>query len=143
MKVNAEKILSLKFTFIFTVFLLGFLTANSVDVTIGYNTFDVTSRNDRMAELCYHEFTHAAYYNKVGNNLYGDFVQAEINELISNFGNQFSPYGPGNTGNSPIIALGESWAYHMGIGLQIESMECLIYKHLNRISFIEMALYKT
>jgi hypothetical protein len=91
------------------------ILAGRVDMTIGYNGGNnVTSRNDRMAELCYHELTHAAYYNKVGNTTYGNFVQAEINELINNFNNGFSPYGPGNTANSPIIALGESWAYHMG-----------------------------
>ncbi len=90
--------------------------AGTVDVTIGYNRggFGTTSGNDRMAELCYHEFTHAAHYNKVGNTSYGNFVQAEINEMISNFNGAFSPYGRGNTGNSPIIALGESWAYHIG-----------------------------
>lgn len=27
---------------------------------------------------------------------------------------KFNPYGTGTTSNSPIIALGESWAYHMG-----------------------------
>lgn len=62
----------------------------------------------------FHELTHAAHYNKVGNAWYGNFVQAEINEMITNFNNQFSPYGPGNNSNSPIIALGESWAFHMG-----------------------------
>lgn len=28
--------------------------------------------------------------------------------------NPLNPYGTGNTANSPIIALGEAWAYHMG-----------------------------
>jgi hypothetical protein len=89
--------------------------ASRVDMTIGYNRGGITSGNDKMAELCYHELTHAAHYNKVGNSLYGNFVQAEINEMINNFNsNVYSPYGPGNNSNSPIIALGESWAYHMG-----------------------------
>jgi hypothetical protein len=90
--------------------------AGTVDVTIGYNRWgnDVTSGNDAMAALCFHELTHAAHYNKVGNSWYGNFVQATLNEMVANIGNGLSPYGQGNTVNSPIIALGESWAYHMG-----------------------------
>ncbi len=95
---------------------LASVLANRVDVTIGYNRGnDInTSNNDQMAELCYHEFVHAAYYNKVGNTVYGNFVQAEIAEMTANFGGAFSPYGRGNTANSGIIALGESIAYHLG-----------------------------
>jgi len=87
-----------------------------VDVTIGYNRRGegIPTGNDAMAELCYHEFTHAAHYAKVGNTQYGNFIQSSINEIIANFGTEFSPYGQGNTGNSPIIALYESWAYYMG-----------------------------
>lgn len=95
---------------------LGTALAGSVDVTIGYNRRGegITTGNDAMAELCYHEFTHAAHYAKVGNTQYGNFIQSSINEIIANFGTEFSPYGQGNTGNSPIIALYESWAYYMG-----------------------------
>lgn len=89
--------------------------ASRVDMTIGYNGGDnTTSGNDAMAELCYHELTHAAHYNKVGNAWYGNFVQAEINEIINSFNGRFEPYGPGTNDNSPIIALGESWGFHMG-----------------------------
>lgn len=86
-------------------------------MTIGYNRGGngITSGNDKMAELCYHELTHAAHYSKAGNTWYGNFVQAEIKEIIDNFNsNTYSLYGPGNNSNSPIIALGESWAYHIG-----------------------------
>jgi hypothetical protein len=95
---------------------LATLLASRVDMTIGYNRggLGVTTGNDGMAELCYHEITHAAHYNKVGNAWYGNFVQAEINEIINNFNGRFEPYGPGTNTNSPIIALGESWASHMG-----------------------------
>jgi hypothetical protein len=86
------------------------ILAGKVDMTIGYNSAGVTSGNDAMAELCYHEITHAAHYNKVGNSWYGNFVNAELNEING----QTSPYGPGNNTNSPVIALGESWAFHMG-----------------------------
>jgi hypothetical protein len=95
---------------------LATLLASRVDMTIGYNRggLGVTTGNDGMAELCYHELTHAAHYNKIGNVAYGNFVQAEINEIINSFNGNASPYGTGTNANSPIIALGESWAYHMG-----------------------------
>jgi hypothetical protein len=95
---------------------LATVLAGTVDVTIGYNRWgnNVTTTNDAMAELCFHEFTHAAHYAKVGNTQYGNFIQSSINEIIANFNTAFSPYGQGNTGNSPIIALYESWAFHMG-----------------------------
>ncbi|RZM23851.1 MAG: hypothetical protein EOO88_24825 [Pedobacter sp.] len=94
---------------------LATVLASRVDLTIGYNEGnDVTSLSDQLTEVCYHELTHAAHYNKIGNNAYGNLVQAELNELLNNFSTDFSPYGDGNTSNSPIIALGESWAYHMG-----------------------------
>jgi len=87
-----------------------------VDVTLGYNLFrqrnaDITATSDEMGETVFHELTHAAHHNKVGNVWWDDFVKAEINQMTT--GN--SPYGFGNAGaTSQIIALGESWAYHMG-----------------------------
>ncbi len=33
---------------------------------------------------------------------------------MTNPSGQFNPYGTGTTGYSPIIALGEGWAFHMG-----------------------------
>jgi len=42
-------------------------------------------------------------------------VNAEISEIIANLTSSYNPYGDGkSTSNSPIIALGESWAYYMG-----------------------------
>jgi hypothetical protein len=41
-------------------------------------------------------------------------IKAEIEEITINIGAAASPYGTGTTSNSPIIALGEGWAYHMG-----------------------------
>ncbi len=58
------------------------------------------------------EQTHAAHYNKVGNAWWSDYVEAVLFEI--SFSNN-PPYGNGNAGaRSDIIALGESWAYHMG-----------------------------
>jgi hypothetical protein len=42
------------------------------------------------------------------------FLHAELSEILGNPTGQYSPYGTGTTSNSPIIALGESWGYHMG-----------------------------
>ena len=87
-----------------------------VDVSVGYNTArdgtNVTTNSDRMSENMFHELTHAAHYNKVGNSWWGDFVDAEISQMTAF--NEPHPYGDGNSIYSPIIALGESWAYHMG-----------------------------
>ena len=111
---------------------LATVLAGTVDVTIGYNKFgdNVTTRNDAMAELCYHEFTHAAYYNKVGNGLYGDFVQAEISDLVANFGTDLSPYEPGNNANSPIIAFGESCSTET-IGMLFHQEYVINFKETN------------
>ncbi len=42
-----------------------------------------------------------------------DFNFIEI-EAHTSQNDQYNPYGTGNTSNSPIIAPGESWGYHMG-----------------------------
>ena len=54
--------------------------------------------------------------SQVGDTWYTNFVNAELNETAAHPGanDQFNPYGNGQTSNSPIIALGEAWAYHMG-----------------------------
>ncbi|HEV8083301.1 MAG TPA: hypothetical protein VGP55_08880, partial [Chitinophagaceae bacterium] len=87
-----------------------------VDIALSYN-IDLTRLNsDRLKETTYHELTHSGHYTALGNGWYTNFVDKEISEIISNFGNPtFSPYGGGNNSySSPIIALGESWAYYMG-----------------------------
>jgi len=90
--------------------LLLYLEAQ-VDITAGYNLgLGVTVRSDRLSETMFHEQTHAAHFNKVGNTWWSDFVSAELHEMTIGP----SPYGSGNNGYSPIIALGESWAYHIG-----------------------------
>ena len=86
-----------------------------VDVTMGYNDNGTTRVSGNLSETGFHELSHASHYNKVGNNWWQNLVQAEIDESIANIlERRFRPYGRGNTANSPIIALGESWAYHMG-----------------------------
>lgn len=89
--------------------LLMYLEAQ-VDITGGYNRNGTTSMSDQMSELMFHEQTHAAHYNKVGNAWWTSFLNAELSEMMLGP----SPYGNGQRANSPIIALGESWAYHVG-----------------------------
>ena len=67
-----------------------------------------------MNELFYHELTHAARYAALGNAWYSTFVNAEITEIVSNVTLGYSPYGDGTNSSSPIVALGESWAYYIG-----------------------------
>ena len=51
----------------------------------------------------------------LNNSWYGQLVNAELSAIVANvFNSTFSPYGNGTAGYSPIIALGESWAYYMG-----------------------------
>ncbi len=84
---------------------------SEVDITTGYNSGnEQTAFSDDITETMLHEQTHAAHYNVVGNNWWADFVNAEVAEIFAGP----RPYGNGTTTNSPIIALGESWAYHMG-----------------------------
>jgi len=98
----------------------AFLTVlkHEVDMGISYRgpTDDYTTFfSDDLKTTAYHELTHAAHYAALGNDWYGQFVNSEINQVINTFFNSdHSPYGDGNNMDSPIIALGESWAYHMG-----------------------------
>lgn len=98
---------------------LAYILKTQVDVTVGYNAFghtgtDQTSNPSDLNETMFHELTHAAHYNKVGNAWWNDFVDGELNNIIWH-SNDNPPYGLGDQGSvSDIIGLGESWAYHMG-----------------------------
>lgn len=100
-----------------SVTLLAEVLVSRVDMTIGYKspTSNTSRKNSaEMSETGYHELTHAGHYAKVGNAWWSNFVNAEVNQIIANFGGQYSPYGPSTSADAPIIALGESWAYHIG-----------------------------
>lgn len=86
------------------------------DITISYNIDPTRLNSGWLKETAYHELTHAGHYTALGNAWYTSFVDKVISEVISNFLNPtFSPYGGGNNSfSSPMIALGESWAYYMG-----------------------------
>lgn len=90
--------------------------AQITDMFLGYGVEGLTQESDEISELSFHELAHASHYSKVGNGWWNNFVNAEVNEIAAQLGanDEFAPYGNGQTGNSPIIALGESWAYHIG-----------------------------
>lgn len=99
-----------------SVALLAEVLVSRVDMVIGYQSAKGSffrAKSAKLSETAYHELTHAGHYAKVGDAWYGNFVSAEINQIIANFGGQNSPYGPATSADAPIIALGESWAYHM------------------------------
>lgn len=58
--------------------------------------------------------SYADQYSKTELTWYLNFVSAELAEIFNYPSGSLNPYGPGNDVNSPIIALGEAWAYYMG-----------------------------
>jgi hypothetical protein len=93
---------------------LNDLARTRVDILYGYDRFLENLDSDDISEVMFHELSHAQHYNKVGNDWWHEFVLSELIETADNEGTQFEPYGQGNTVRSPIVALGESWAYHYG-----------------------------
>ncbi len=88
----------------------------SVDLLFSYNFQNGggSAQSDRIYETTFHELSHAAHFSKAGSITYNLFVTSVINEVISNIGNGFAPYGNGSNSYSAIIALGEGWAFHYG-----------------------------
>ncbi|MBS1947980.1 MAG: hypothetical protein JST47_09455 [Bacteroidetes bacterium] len=73
--------------------------------------------SDWIKGTFYHELSHASQYVQAGSSWYNNFVNAELDEQYKYPSGQYNPYGTGGSSNSPIIALGEAWAYHMGFYL--------------------------
>jgi hypothetical protein len=95
---------------------------SQLDMIIGYkytnsnHNLDITQLlSDRIKATTYHELTHSAHYAALGNAWYTSFVNAEEYEDVTNLSSGYAPYGDGSSSTySPIIALGEGWAYYMG-----------------------------
>ena len=84
-----------------------------IDIDYDYNKAGMSSSEARR--LIYHEMTHAAHFNLVGQVWWNTFVYAEASEITRWGQNDIhSPYGDGAGINASYIALGESWAEHMG-----------------------------
>jgi len=95
--------------------LVNVVSSIGVDIAIDYHNEDLTRfKSDWLKETVYHELSHGSQYTKMGNTWYLNFVSAELAEIYNYPSGSLNPYGPGNDVNSPIIALGEAWAYHMG-----------------------------
>lgn len=59
--------------------------------------------------------SYASHYTQVGTARYTQFVNAELAEIVVHPSGSLKPYGDDSSATySPIIALGESWAYHIG-----------------------------
>ena len=85
------------------------------DMSLGYNT-DEQWMSDEVKHLMFHELSHAAHFGRVGQSWWNSFVYSEAYAIFDNgIKSPNSPYGSGNDGLiSDYIALGESWAEHMG-----------------------------
>lgn len=83
---------------------------HQIDIAVSYQN----ATSDRLKETIFHELTHAAHYQALGNSWYNSFIDAEVSEIIGNFGGTYAPYGQKTGPGAGIIALGESWAYYMG-----------------------------
>ncbi|MGB3618232.1 MAG: hypothetical protein WBA12_08935, partial [Catalinimonas sp.] len=95
------------------------LLSGQVDIVYNYNNAMGWGNfvSDRMYRTLFEELGHAAHYAKVGDFTYGQFVTAVEAEIARHTVSdpQFSPYGTGNTSNSPIIAVSEAWGGHIGL----------------------------
>ena len=62
----------------------------------------------------YHELSHAAHYNKVGQQWWNSLVYSELSTIVRWFNTNFEPYGDGSDGvASEYASLAESWAEHV------------------------------
>ncbi len=94
--------------------MLAVFTRVNVDMAVDYHTTLDRFTSDWLKETVYHEMSHASHYTKAGTTWYTQFVNAELAEILLHPSGNLNPYGDGLTSNSPIIALGEGWAYHIG-----------------------------
>ncbi len=91
------------------------------DIRLGYGQGDIAGVNtaaflttDRYCELVYHELSHASHYKKEGAGYWTQLGVAEYLNPMLYPNSDGVPYGSTNTQYSPIITVGEGWAYHMG-----------------------------
>lgn len=89
-----------------------FVLKHQVDVAVSYRQ----GTSDELKETMYHELTHAAHYEALGNSWYSPFVDAEVASIKRTIldDKDYNPYGRSTGPDADIIALGESWAYYMG-----------------------------
>ena len=71
------------------------------DVFVGINH----KNSDRVKETTFHEVAHASHYTSVGSDYWEDLMWAEI---------WAGGHGSASSQNADLIALCESWAFHLG-----------------------------
>ena len=95
--------------------IIGGITRARLDMVIDYHQNDIGNlTSDYIKSTVYHEASHGSQYSQMGTVWYTNFVNAELAETAKHPFDQYTPYGDGGSSNSPIIALGEAWGYHMG-----------------------------
>lgn len=82
-------------------------------MAIDYHSSLSRFQSDLLKATIYHELSHASQYTKLGTTWYSQFVNAILAEILAHPSGALNPYGDGHSSNSPIIALGEAWGYHM------------------------------
>ncbi len=85
---------------------------SQMDMTLGYNVTGHRT-SDWVKELMYHEMSHAAHSQKVGQVWWSNLVFSEELTVVK-WGGQYDPYGDGTDGiASEYISVAESWAEHL------------------------------
>ena len=85
--------------------LSAYIVAFLPDVTYSYGA-EIDKESDKVKNVFYHEYAHAAHYNALNDDLYWLGNAAEI---ISNGG-----YGDGTSPNAERIAIIEMWGFYIG-----------------------------
>jgi len=85
---------------------------SQMDMTLGYNVTN-SRTSDQLKALMYHEMSHAAHSQKVGQVWWGNLVFSETLTVVK-WGETNDPYGDGTDGiASEYISVAESWAEHL------------------------------
>jgi hypothetical protein len=113
----------------------------NVDIAFGYGgDHMIFLKTDQYCELVYHELSHASHFTKVGPSWWIQFgLDEKYNPGAGSYGACCQP-------RSGSIAVGESWAYHMGQYLANKKwgLQCTTFPEQGtKISTLENVIYFT
>ena len=74
------------------------------DVIFNFNRNSLESSNE-LNETVFHELAHASHFNKVGAGFWDNYINYMVNE---------GSYGDGNGKDADLVAISETWGFHMG-----------------------------
>ncbi len=74
------------------------------DIIINFNRNSIENSND-LYETVFHELAHASHFNKVGAGFWDNYINYIVNE---------GSYGDGNGKDANLVALSETWGFHIG-----------------------------